>query len=82
MNPHLKGQYFSFWKWVSICSESTIREKHYKKRFGELPYVNTDSPTHLVRELKEETKGFAKDFSLPTKIAIVLLVVIMASILV
>lgn len=82
-NPDLKGQYFSFWKWFDISGEhGHISTKHFKKRFGDVPFVNTDCISYEVQQFKERSKGFGKNFSLPTKIAIVLLVAIMASALV
>ena len=79
-NPHLKGQYFSFWKWFYIRDHiGRIGSKHYYRRFGEQNFVNTDSTVHQIRKLTAQTEGLGKKFSLPTKIAIVLLVAIMAS---
>ncbi len=66
-NPHLKGQYFSFWKWLALRDDSgVISDKAYRKRFGTQPYVNTDSLAHSIKHIATQLAGVKNKLSKPT----------------
>lgn len=76
INPHLKGQYFSFFKWLCITNDSgNIKIKHYKEKFGEQSFTNTDNFLDTLRQFSEFTQNIGTNFSLLTRWLIFFLLV-------